>query len=117
MLQQFTIENFLSFKNKEIFNLMPSRGSRMKDHRAEPVKGHMILKTAAMFGPNAGGKSNFIKALNFCKNRVLLGTPSDSLIEYLPFQLDSESKSSDATFTLHILCNDKKYEYGFSYNQ
>lgn len=117
MLQQFTIENFLSFKNKEVFNLMPSRGSRMKDHRAEPVKGHPILKTAAMFGPNAGGKSNFIKALNFCKNLVLVGTPSDSLIEHLPFQLDSKSKHNDTTFTFHILCNEKKYEYGFSYNQ
>ena len=116
MLQQFTVENFLSFKNKEVFNLMPSRGSRMKDHRAEPVKGHMILKTAAIFGPNAGGKSNFIKALSLCKHLVLAGSPADSLIEYLPFQLDSVSKRSDTTFVFHILCNGKKYEYGFSYN-
>lgn len=117
MLQQFSVENFLSFKDKQVFNLMPSRGSRMKDHRAEPVKGHMILKTAAVFGPNAGGKSNFIKALNLCKTLIMVGTPSDSLIEYLPFQLDRVSKQNNTTFSFHILCNEKKYEYGFSYNQ
>lgn len=116
MLQQFTVENFLSFKDKEVFRLQPSKGSRNKGHKVEPVKGHWILKSAALFGPNAGGKSNFVEALELGKRLVLLGTRAETLIEYHPFRLSSESKNKDTTITYQILCNNKKYEYGFSYN-
>lgn len=116
MLQQFTIENFLSFKDREVFKLQPGKGSRNKEHKVEPVKGHWILKSAALFGPNAGGKSNFVEALELGKRLVLLGTSAETLIEYHPFRLSSESKKRDTIFTYQILCNNKKYEYGFSYN-
>ena len=43
MLQQFTVENFLSFKDREVFKLQPGKGSRNKEHKVEPVKGHWIL--------------------------------------------------------------------------
>ena len=116
MLQQFTVENFLSFKDREVFKLQPGKGSRNKDHKVEPVKGHWILKSAALFGPNAGGKSNFVEAVELGKRLVLLGTSAESLIEYHPFRLSTESKYKDTTITYQILCNNKKYEYGFSYN-
>ena len=55
MLQQFIVENFLSFKNREIFSLQPSKGTLKKEHKIEPIKGQWVLKSAAMFGANAGG--------------------------------------------------------------
>lgn len=116
MLQQLTVENFLSFQRKQVFNLQPGRGTRKKEHKVEPTKGAWILKTAAIFGPNAVGKSNFVEALDLAKRLVLIGTPTETLIEYHPFRLSSESKKKDTTFTFLILCNKKKYEYGFSYN-
>ena len=116
MLQQFTVENFLSFKDREVFKLQPGKGSRNKEHKVEPVKGHWILKSAALFGPNAGGKSNFVEALEIGKRLVLLGTRAETLIEYHPFRLSSECKNKDTTIIYQILCNNKKYEYGFSYN-
>lgn len=116
MLQQFTVENFLSFRDREVFKLQPGKGSRNKEHKVEPVKRHWILKSAALFGPNAGGKSNFVEALEFGKRLVLFGTRAETLIEYHPFRLSSESKKKNTTFIYQILCNNKKYEYGFSYN-
>ena len=116
MLQQFIVENFLSFKDREVFKLQPGKGSKKKEHKVEPVKGQWILKTAAIFGANAGGKSNFVEALGLGKRLVLLGTRAESLIEYHPFRLSSENKKRDTTLIYHILCNNKKYEYGFSYN-
>ena len=115
MLQQFTIENFLSFKDREVFKLQPGKGSRNKMHKVEPVKA-VDFKSAALFGPNAGGKSNFVEALELGKRLVLLGTRAETLIEYHPFRLSSECKNKDTTITYQILCNNKKYEYGFSYN-
>jgi AAA15 family ATPase/GTPase len=116
MLQQFTVENFLSFKEREVFTLQPGKGSLKKDHKAEPIKGQWILKSAAMFGANAGGKSNFVKAIELGKKLVLKGTSADDLIDYYPFRLSSENKKKDTTIVYHILCDNKKYEYGFSYN-
>ncbi len=116
MLQQFIVENFLSFKDREIFSLHPSKGSLKKDHKTEPVKGQWILKSAAIFGANAGGKSNFVKAVELGKKLVLKGTRTDDLIDFFPFRLSSENKKKNTTIIYHILCKSKKYEYGFSYN-
>ena len=115
MLQQFTIENFLSFKDKEILLLQPNKGSLKKDHKMEPTKGQWVLKSAAVFGANAGGKSNFVKAIELGKKLVLRGTRTDDLIDFYPFRLSSENKKKDTTIIYHILCGNKKYEYGFSY--
>lgn len=116
MLQQFTVENFLSFKDRQVLKLSSSRGTKKKEHRIEPIKGSLILKTAAFFGPNAVGKSNFIEALALAKRLVIAGTPTESPIEHHPFRLSDESKHSDTVFTFLIITNGKKYEYGFSYN-
>lgn len=69
-----------------------------------------------MFGANAGGKSNFVKAIELGKRLVLRGTRTDDLIDFYPFRLSSENKKRDTTIIYHILCGNKKYEYGFSYN-
>lgn len=82
----------------------------------EPIKGQWVLKSAAMFGANAGGKSNFVKAIELGKRLVLRGTRTDDLIDFYPFRLSSENKKRDTTIIYHILCGNKKYEYGFSYN-
>ena len=116
MLQQFTVENFLSFKDSATLSLKPGRGSQLKSHKVEIVKGSPFLKTAAIFGANAGGKSNFIKAIELGKYLVLHGTRADELIDYTPFRLSAENKKKDTTLIYHIICNKKKYEYGFSYN-
>ena len=116
MLEQFIVENFLSFKNREVFSLQPNKGTLKRDHKTEPIKGQWVLKSAAMFGANAGGKSNFVKAIELGKKLVLKGTRTDDLIEFYPFRLSSENKKKDTTIIYHILCDNKKYEYGFSYN-
>ena len=116
MLQQFIVENFLSFRNREIFSLLPNKGTLKKEHKTEPIKGQWVLKSAAMFGANAGGKSNFVKAIELGKRLVLRGTRTDDLIDFYPFRLSSENKKRDTTIIYHILCGNKKYEYGFSYN-
>lgn len=96
--------------------MKPGRGTLKSHHKVEPVKGFTVLKTAIMFGANASGKSNFVKAIDLGKRLVLEGTPIGSPMEYHPFRLHAENKKKDTTFIYVILCNNKKYEYGFSYN-
>ena len=65
-----------------------------------------MLKSAAMFGANAGGKSNFVKAIELGKKLVLKGTRTDDLIEFYPFRLSSENKKKDTTiiYRLYLDC-------------
>ena len=107
MLEQFIVENFLSFKNREVFSLQPNKGTLKRDHKTEPIKGQWVLKSAAMFGANAGGKSNFVKAIELGKKLVLKGSRTDDLIEFYPFRLSSENKKKDTTIIYHILCDNK----------
>ena len=116
MLQQFTVENFLSFQGRQVLNLLSGRGTKKKEHRVEPIKGTQLLKTAAMFGSNASGKSNFIEAIALAKKLVIAGTRAETPIEYRPFRLSSASKKLDTTFIFLIVTGGRKYEYGFSYN-
>ena len=116
MLQQLKIRNFLSFKDEMTFNMQPNKGTKLKDHKAKPFKGATVLKSAAIFGANSSGKSNFIKAIKLAKSLIVQGTNHDEPIDYHPFRLSNATKDADTTMVFHILCNEKKYEYGFSYN-
>ena len=63
MIQEITVENFLSFKHKTTFSFV----SDNDDHYAEEAqvvevaKGVKLLRFAALYGANASGKSNFLK--------------------------------------------------------
>ena len=63
MLLEFSVENFLSFKEKTTFSMEAS----FKDDLTENVaneNGINVLKIAAIYGSNASGKTNFIKAIS-----------------------------------------------------
>lgn len=67
MIIRVRIRNFLSF-NKEIeFSMIPGQGRLKKEHKTTPIGGYCVLKTAAIYGANAGGKSNLVKAIAFIK--------------------------------------------------
>ena len=50
------------------------------------------------------------------RGSCLKAPPTGSPLEYHPFRLHADNKKKDTTFVYVILCNNKKYEYGFSYN-
>jgi AAA15 family ATPase/GTPase len=58
MLIRFTVENFLSFKDRATFSMLPGKGTLKKEHKADAVKGVRVLKAGVAFGANASGKSN-----------------------------------------------------------
>ena len=73
MLIEFGFENFLSYDKKTIFTMEATKGSRLSDHINNKNR---ILPIAAIFGGNASGKSNFIKAIEFSRD-IILDVESD----------------------------------------
>ena len=116
MLLRFSVENFMSFKERAEIILEPSRDI---DHpnsvvKKGPYKG---LKFAAIYGANAAGKSCFFKAMTIA---LLLVRTSNirQINEPLgvnPFKFSKESLSKPSKFEFQFLAGDgKKYIYGFS---
>jgi len=117
MLIRFTLSNFLSFKNKVSFSMIPGTYRNRKEHKNSKVKGVSTLKTSVIYGANASGKSNLVKAIAFGRFMVLRGFPSDSYIDYSPYRLDTESLKGDSMLEYEIQAGGKNYAYGFVFNK
>jgi AAA15 family ATPase/GTPase len=116
MLIRFSVENFLSFSDKQYFSLLPGKGTLKSEHKSKKVKGVSALKTAVLFGANASGKSNLIKAIDFGKKLVLKGTKIDTKIDFQKFRLDSNLKDKNSRIEYEIQHSGKNYAYGFVFN-
>lgn len=116
MLIRFSVENFSSFSDRQVFSLLPGKGTLKSEHKTKKVKGTSLLKTAVLFGANASGKSNLIKAIDFGKRLVLKGTKSETKIDFQNFRLDLETQNKDSRIEYEIQHNGKNYAYGFVFN-
>lgn len=113
MLLRFSVENFRSFKDRIIFSMAPNnRLDSFKEHIIES-NGAKILKAAFIYGANASGKSNFIKAIDFAKSLITEGFNSKSFIDQY-FRIDKTYLSRPGTFQFEFTCNNLVYSYGFS---
>lgn len=72
MLIRFSVENFLSFKGLTEFSMVAGKMTRHSGHIAT-CNNKRMLKGAFIFGANASGKTNLIRAIAFAKNIVLNG--------------------------------------------
>lgn len=106
MLIRFVVSNFMSFKEETEFNMLPSKGNgsrSLTNHIKKTSSGIEVLKTAAIYGANAAGKSNLIKAIAFLKSIVV-----DDVELLIPqgkrFRLDKEYLEKSTTFRV-------EYEY------
>ena len=116
MLVRFTLENFLSFKDRTIFSMIPGKGTLKQNHKTKSLKGISALKTSVIFGANASGKSNLIKAIDFGKVLVLRGNKSEQPIKFQPYRLNVNSISSNSRLEYEIQHKGKNYAYGFVFN-
>lgn len=116
MLIRFTVENFLSFKERQSFSLIPGRGTIKSEHKTKAIKGISVLKTSVIFGANASGKSNLIKGINFGKKMILKGSKAEQKIDFQNFRLDKNYTNKNSRIEYEIQHNGKNYAYGFVFN-
>jgi uncharacterized protein len=118
MLIQLSIRNFLSFRDEVTFSMVavPSDQQHMS-HLAEEVTpdGSSVLPLAAIYGANAAGKSNLIKALIFAKKLILRGTRTRSSIPVTPFKL-GQAPHESSRFEFIFTYQSNYYSYGFELN-
>lgn len=112
MLKRFTVENFSSFRDEIVFDLTAGRTEVNSDHVVE-FDNTKILKSAVIYGANAAGKSNLIKAINYAKHIITIGV--DRLDIYKKyFRLDHSCANKPSLFEFEVELDKSFYSYGFS---
>ena len=112
MLIGFSVSNYKSFNETQSISLLASKVSRHKEH-VSLVENRRLLKSALVFGANAGGKSNLIKAVHFSRNIVLGGLEKVNLNKK-HFRIEREMYSQPGVFEYRIITNGKEYSYGLA---
>ncbi|MFA6450837.1 MAG: ATP-binding protein, partial [bacterium] len=77
---------------------------------------HRLLKSAAIYGANASGKSNFIKAIEFMTAFVRESVVGDNntRIDVTPFAFDNECAGKPSLFEADFIHEGIRYVYGFT---
>lgn len=117
MLIAFSVENFRSIRDLQTLSLAEPR----TDHHLEwsnliNPEGKRLLKTAAIFGPNASGKSNIIMAMIWLRQFVLNSSKESQVkepIDAQPFRLSTDKEKAPCHLEIEFLWNGFEYKYGF----
>lgn len=114
MLIQFSVKNFTSFKDKQVFSMEAGTG----DENIENIinADERILKSTALYGANASGKTNLIKAFSAAIMMIRLSNnrqPGEKLMQMEPFAFDDKTKNEPCEFEFIFNTDNNKYVYGF----
>ena len=104
MLLSYKVKNFCSFKDEAVFTMKPGKViERFTDNVTFVNKQMKVLKTALIVGENAGGKTSFIKSLQFLKY-LFESDKNVRLLKDLSFNYEKDLIQS---FELVVLINQK----------
>jgi AAA15 family ATPase/GTPase len=113
MLLQFAVENFLSIKEQVVLSMLAPAGTTLSPRYVRRVGGKWdVLRCAAIYGANAAGKSNVIKALDDFLGLVTRGSAPDQRIGVTGFRLDPAWREKSTRFEVEVVLGDVRYSYG-----
>lgn len=118
MLIAFSIKNWKSFRDEVSFTM---EASKERNHSGTVAKfkkfGLHLLPITGLFGPNAFGKSNFVRALSFLQNLIV--DPNRNFIGSEPygFRLDPTTKAEPTEFAVDLMVQNSIYSYSLLFNR
>lgn len=121
MLIEFNVENYLSFKDLTTLSMVAAKS--FKEHKESHIikteNNLNLLKSSAIYGNNASGKSNLLKAMIFMKGMVLTSF-RDALVNNYErgfplekFALNTKTEKETSYFEISFIQAGTKYRYGF----
>ena len=123
-IQEFSFGNFKSFKDIQTLNLASAKikSKNPKIDMLNVIKGKNVentsfLKSKAIYGANASGKSNIIKALVTFIKIIKTSVKDEEILKMIePFRLSTETDNQPSFFQMIFWHNNIKYRYGFESN-
>ena len=120
MVLEIRLSNMFSFRDEVTLDLQAAKIQTKKARELEgnlfSVDGEQMLKSVALFGANASGKSNVIKAIRACVNMVRSSHNYnvDTRFAISPFKFEDYA-NKPSSFYIRFLQNGVEYEYSFSF--
>lgn len=119
MLIRFSVENYLSFKERLTIDLNAGTIKEHQDNTFSPLNSpsEKLLKSIVIYGANASGKSNLLKAFAFMKQFVLNSSKESQALEDIPvesFKLNTRTENQASYFEATFFLDNRKYRYGFT---
>lgn len=113
MILRLSLTNFYSIAEEVVLDFTAER--RRSLHLPENLldfNGDKFVNIIGLFGSNAAGKSNLIKAIKFCRDLVLTSgnSNSDTIFTYEPFKFEPDRSSK---LSLNFAWKGIEYEYSF----
>ncbi len=114
MLIEFSITNFLSFKDKNTFTMLASSDNLLEDNYVS-IGNDNILKMTAIYGANASGKTNLFKILAMVSHMIKNSNYVDpnSMLPIIPFKFDDNTANKPSEFEIKFIVNGIRYLYEF----
>lgn len=115
MLINFTLGNFLSFKEEKTLSLEAIETKEFEERVIEK-NNHKILPSAVIYGANSSGKSNLIKGIKKFKELVSGSSKLNSLdkLDIIPFLLNPNYENEASFFEIELFIENDIYRYGFT---
>ena len=122
MLIEFSVSNFRSFREKQTFSLVAAPRLKKKNCVFKvDVKGEKLpdlLKVAAIYGPNASGKSNLLDAMGIVPAIArLTPTAEAKKLPVSPFRFDADLSDQPSRFEYHFVQERQRYQFELSVTQ
>ncbi|MEK8021889.1 MAG: ATP/GTP-binding protein [Candidatus Parabeggiatoa sp.] len=117
MLLQFIVENVMCFAEETLFSMVASAElEQHKSHLISMTPKTDLLRTTALYGANAHGKTKWVDAISFAKQLIVNGVKGTQSIPVDPFRLDKQLKNKPSRFEFLIFYQNIHYHYGFIIN-
>lgn len=120
MLIEFRVKNFRSLRDEQVLSLVASKDKTLQDTHTQATgisAAPAVLRSAVVYGANASGKSNLIKALQYMRGVVTESAtamqPSQTFAVQ-QFRLDAVSVGQPSEFEVTFLNDGVRYQYGFA---
>lgn len=119
MLVEFTVKNYRSIKEEQVFSMVKAKGDELDISNCfnpDAPASVTLLRSAAIYGANAAGKSNVIRAMmemeSIVRNSASSSQEGDA-ISVTPFLFDESSSSEPTEFEMIFISEGVRYQFGF----
>ncbi len=123
MLVEFTVGNYRSFLHPVTLSMVATSLSDdpvLDRENVFRVGKYQLLRSAAVYGPNASGKSNLVQAMMFMRHFVLESATrlqAGERIQVERFRLDVGAREKPASFQIIFFWDGVRYRYGFEVDE
>lgn len=117
MLIEFSVQNYRSIKDRLTLSMVASNKSFKNFFELQSPNNFKTLRTSVIYGSNAAGKSNVIKAFENMRHQVLeSGNNVGNSLSVNPFLFEKNSRTKPTEFEIFFIVDEIRYQYGFSFD-